>query len=267
MRNLLGASATTSNLPSPLLSDRYKSLVPASVRSWLRRQLFRRGISLGRASAILSYLSSYPTRKLQLGAGSTFLHGWLNTDLLPVSGDFLFLDVTRPFPFENGTFDYIFAEHLIEHVPYHSGTLMLRECYRVLKPHGRIRIATPDLETIIGLHTPEKSDRQQGYVRWFIDKFHADLGSYREAFVINGMFYNFGHSFIYDRATLQISLEEAGFVDVTECKVGESDDENLRQLESHLGTEVGGDVMNEFETMVLEVGKGQRNASPAGRGA
>ncbi len=257
----------TSVRPSSSLSDRGKSLVPASIRSWLRRQLLRRGISLGRARAIWSYLTSYPTRKLQLGAGSTFLHGWLNTDLLPVSGGFLFLDVTRPFPFENRTFHYIFAEHLIEHLPYHSGALMLRECYRVLKPLGRIRIATPDLETIIGLHTPEKSDGQQGYIRWFIDRFHADLGSYREAFVINGMFCNFGHSFIYDRATFQTSLEEAGIVDVTDCRVGESDDENLRQLESHMGSEVGGDVMNEFETMVLEARKGQRNASPPGRGA
>lgn len=253
--------------PSFSLPERGKNLVPPSIRSWIRRQLLRQGISLGRARAIWSYLSSNPTRKLQLGAASTFLHGWLNTDLLPVSGDFLFLDVTRPFPFENRTFHYIFAEHLIEHVPYHAGALMLRECYRVLKPLGMIRIATPDLETIIGLHTPEKSAGQQGYIKWSIDRFYANLGSYREAFVINGMFYNFGHSFIYDRATLQTSLEEAGFVDVTACRVGESDDENLRQLESHLGNEVGGDVLNEFETMVLEARKGQLNAPPPLRGA
>jgi len=128
---------------------------------------------------------------------------------------------------------------------------MLRECYRVLKPGGKIRIATPDLETLIGLHTPDKSELQQRYIEWIIDTFLPQVGVYRESFVINNAFRNWWHQFIYDRATLQSAMEEVGFVDITRYAPGESDDEVLRGIESH-GKAAGNEDMNRFETMVLE---------------
>jgi predicted SAM-dependent methyltransferase len=53
--------------------------------------------------------------------------------------------------FEDNTFDYIFSEHMIEHVDHDGAVAMLRECYRVLKPGGTICMATPDLAVIVGL--------------------------------------------------------------------------------------------------------------------
>jgi predicted SAM-dependent methyltransferase len=57
-------------------------------------------------------------------------------------------------------FDYVFSEHMIEHVSYAEGLLMLRECLRVLKPGGRIRIATPSLEVLLDLYKPSKTPIQ-----------------------------------------------------------------------------------------------------------
>jgi len=212
-----------------------------------------------RSRAIKIYLNAHKVRKLQIGAGSNILDGWLNTNSPKFSRKVIFLDATKQFPFDDSTFDYIFSEHQIEHLTYEEGLFMLRECLRVLKPGGKIRIATPSLEMLFGLHVPVKSARQQYYIKWVVDKFVPGVSTYREAFVINNAFYNYQHRFLYDQSTLQGALEEAGFVDVTPYPVGQSDDEILRGIEHH-GSFIGDEEINSFETMVLE-GKRQIDGS------
>lgn len=203
--------------------------------------------------AIKKYLRSHQIRKLQIGAKGNILKDWLNTDLYPPSSEVVFLNATQPFPFENSTFDYIFCEHLIEHLTYHEGLFMLRECYRILKPGGRIRIATPDFEKIVGLYLQEKSDFQHRYLEWAVREFlpETKTSMNKDVFVINNFFYCWEHKFIYDRATLQETLEKAAFAEIFCYPPGESDDKNLRCLESH-GRVIGNEEMNQFETMVLE---------------
>ncbi|MCL5024017.1 MAG: methyltransferase domain-containing protein [Nitrospirae bacterium] len=207
--------------------------------------------SLVRILTIKAYLRTSRVRKLQIGAGANILDGWLNTNEAGFSGRVIFLDATKPFPLRDHTFDYIFSEHQIEHLTYEEGLFMLQECMRVLKPGGKIRIATPDLETLIGLHVPEKSELQKRYIRWIVDAYFPERGGYRESFVINNAFRNWGHRFLYDHATLQDALEKAGFVAVTRHSTGQSDDEVFRGIEYH-GSAVGDEEMTRFETMVLE---------------
>ncbi len=76
---------------------------------------------LERTAVFQSYLQSRAVRKLQIGTQENILPGWLNTDLLPVDGRVVFLDAREPFPFEDGTLDYIFCEHCIEHITYAEG--------------------------------------------------------------------------------------------------------------------------------------------------
>lgn len=47
-------------------------------------------------------------------------------------------------PFESGSFDAVHAAHVIEHLD--APRRMVDECARVLRPGGRILIATPDIE-------------------------------------------------------------------------------------------------------------------------
>jgi predicted SAM-dependent methyltransferase len=44
------------------------------------------------------------------------MSSWLNTDLLPINRDVVYLDATRRLPFRNDQFDYVFSEHTIEHI-------------------------------------------------------------------------------------------------------------------------------------------------------
>jgi predicted SAM-dependent methyltransferase len=217
----------------------------------VRRLRGARTRSAGRRRRMIErYLASTRSPRLQVGAGPTSRPGWLSTDLAPTTSEVVYLDATQPFPFDDGTFDYVYSEHMIEHVPWPAGRAMLRECARVLKPTGRLRIATPDLSVILGLHGPRRDAVAERYIRWISDRYLAGV-PYNACFVINNAFRNWGHQFLYDAELLESALGEAGFGDIKRYAVGESDDVNLRDLESH-GDNVDDREMVAFETMVFE---------------
>jgi len=224
--------------------------IPRNVLRLLWRGVRRKKARLVRGSAIASYLASHEVRKLHIGAGHNLLPGWLNTDRNPSTGA-VYLDATEPFPFGEETFDYVFSEHLIEHLSYRSGVAMLKECHRVLKPGGAIRIATPDLERIVSLKRAFPGSVQERYARWLAKSYYpsAAEGNW-SAYAINQAFRGWGHQFLYDRETLQAVLERVRFVGVRPQPFGQSDDENLAGVEGH-GSD-GNRRMSEFETMILE---------------
>jgi predicted SAM-dependent methyltransferase len=211
----------------------------------------RLGMLRRRNELIDDYLRSHPVRKLQLGAGPALIDGWLNTDLAPASARVAFLDATKPFPLPDASFDYAFSEHMIEHVPLTAGLFMLRECRRVLRPGGTIRIATPDLEVFIGLYGHEDEPGCGRYVHWVTDRYLDGRGAYRASLVINNIFRDWGHQFLYDGELMTMALADAGFAHIRRSRAGESEDEHLRGIESH-GKVVQDEEMGAFETMVFE---------------
>jgi predicted SAM-dependent methyltransferase len=80
------------------------------------------------------------------------------------------------------------AEHMIEHVEYQAAQVMLRECFRVLKPGGRVRCATPDLRVLLELHSRQKTDDQIDYIDWSISRFMPGVQECKDVFVINNFF-------------------------------------------------------------------------------
>lgn len=208
-----------------------------------------------RAQAFEEYQQTHQILKLQLGSGTHELPGWFNTDLISRSADVHFLDSTQQFPFADSIFDYVYSEHHIEHLSFNEGLFTLRECFRVLRPGGRIRIATPSLETLLGLYTPTPDEQQRHYLRFIKDAFVGEAAGSDAAFVINNAFRNWGHQFLYDQATLGNSLEQAGFFHIVRVAYQESGDLHFRGIEQH-GQFIGDEEIARFETMILEAGCG-----------
>jgi predicted SAM-dependent methyltransferase len=200
---------------------------------------------------IEAYLRDHDVRKLQLGTGGNVYDGWLNTDVVDFKrkNEIVYLDARKPFPLPSASFDVVFSEHMIEHLTYEDGLGCLRESLRVLRPGGRIRIATPSIDRLIRLYDDTPSDVQRRYVRWSIESFVDGASAYLPGFVLNNFFRDWGHRFIYDTQTLPHALATAGFVDVEERRVGQSDDIRLAGLERHLE---GTAEFNELETIVFE---------------
>lgn len=132
--------------------------------------------------------------------------------LFHVDGEryFVELDIGEPLPLTTACVEWVYAEHLIEHVPLPVALRWLTEVRRVLAPGGVLRLTTPDLRRYV-----------EGYLdggRFFATHRKrlraAGVGPpmpERPAFMFNQLFYLYGHRWIYDLEELRYVLSEAGF--------------------------------------------------------
>jgi SAM-dependent methyltransferase len=91
-------------------------------------------------------------RRLNLGCGGRFHPDWINLDRHPQHPSVRGHDVTTGLPFPAGHFDAVYHSHLLEHLPRDQALPLVRECFRVLRPGGILRVAVPDLEQIARLY-------------------------------------------------------------------------------------------------------------------
>lgn len=166
---------------------------------------------------------------LHVGAGNVRLEGWLNTDIMPYLAP-LFLDATRRFPIGDNTVSYIFSEHFIEHVSRSDAVGFVNESFRVLKPGGILRVATPDVEALAQAYLDDPEHVGQ------LNERNRRLGYRHSSYpvdILNTAFLEDRHACLYDGSTLQELLDAAGFQDITRCKVGESRHAALSGIEGH----------------------------------
>jgi predicted SAM-dependent methyltransferase len=199
---------------------------------------------------INEYFENHAVRKLHLGCGPNKLPGWLNSDALHHDpGPTFILDVSQRFPFDDNTFDHAYSEHMIEHIPFEHGQIMIQEAYRVLKPGGKIRITTPDINFLIDVLKNPDNELYKRYLEWSTPLLMPWAPYIDPIFLFNNFVRAWGHVFIYDKKTLASSLLSAGFHTITEHKICESEDPELRDLENYI--RMGKDFL-QLESMTLE---------------
>jgi predicted SAM-dependent methyltransferase len=208
----------------------------------LRRAILRSDVRLKN-----DYLRTTTNPKLHVGGGWQLFEGWLNVDIETIPG-VMRMDATRRFPFADETFQYVYSEHMIEHVPREKGTHMLRECYRVMRPGAVIRLITPNLSAILGLYGLELSAEQERYLQWFCQTFTPERPP-SAASAINAVFRMWGHQFIYDEQTLADAMRSAGFNSVTRYPISHSNQPELQNLVNESRYPEG--LLN-FESVTLE---------------
>ena len=207
-----------------------------------------------------NYLKDSGKKKLQIGCGSNLLEDWLNTDL-NWSEKVAYLDAGKKFPLPDSSFDFIYSEHLFEHLDESQQLNMLSECYRILKTDGVLRIATPSLSFLFNIYSNPDSEVNKAYTNWAM-RHSAYLrnvkklipnSSYYQNYVINHFFKAWGHQMIHNKESLSEIAIISGFLEVNFYEVGKSDFEELENLEKH--ATVIPEEMNILETMVVELRK------------
>lgn len=205
-----------------------------------------------------NYINNNEVKKMQIGCGSNILDGWLNTDLND-SYEIAFLDAGGKFPISANTFDYIYSEHLFEHLKVEQQLNMFQESYRILKKGGVLRIATPTLDFLFDLYNNPKTPKSKDYVNYYISYFPQfkkvnelviDKDEHYN-YVINNFFKAWGHQMIHNFSSINKLALQCNYTQVRRAKVGESDIPFLQNIERH-GTIIP-ERINELETMVVEI--------------
>lgn len=137
-----------------------------------------------------NWLKSSDRKVINLGGGSHISDDFLTVDVDPRAD--CYVDLTKPLPFEDSSIDAVFCEEAIEHLSKADGLAMLIECARIMKPGAKIRITTPDLD-------------------WFAAQF---LNRSISCDLINDIFFNHAHKYIYSRQELSYALTAASFVSI-----------------------------------------------------
>jgi len=140
---------------------------------------------------------SPPPRKLHLGCGAKFIDGFIHVDANP-HPHVDFRGAVDHLPFiEDGSIDLIYASHLLEHFGRHEVGRVLAEWHRVLAPGGVLRLGVPDYGACARLYV---EGRLANGVK---DILGLMMGGQRDI-------YDY-HKMIFDRASLDALLKEAGF--------------------------------------------------------
>ena len=126
----------------------------------------------------------------------------------------VWLDVRCGLPFASNSVDSIYSTHMIEHLYPDELEKLLRECARVLKAEGGMRIIVPSLSNAILAFQQNRHD-------WFYDNFPRHFDS------LGGRFSNFvfcdgQHRTAFDFSYLDEVLRKAGFGEVVESAEGQS---------------------------------------------
>lgn len=87
-------------------------------------------------------------RMLNIGCGHRYHKDWENIDVEPASDEVKKVNIIKGLPYPDNSYDVVYHSNVLEHLPRTMGEDMTRECYRVLKPGGVLRINVPDLEKI-----------------------------------------------------------------------------------------------------------------------
>lgn len=86
---------------------------------------------------------------LNLGCGNSFHKDWINVDFVSNSEYVRQHNLLDGIPIHDNEVDVVYHSHVLEHFSKDDGFHFIEECYRVLNKNGIIRIAVPDLETIV----------------------------------------------------------------------------------------------------------------------
>jgi predicted SAM-dependent methyltransferase len=176
----------------------------------------------------------------QLEAGRIYkdLNGTNNTFMLNH-------DLRNGVPAADNSLDLAYHSHMLEHLTYQDGIIFLKECLRVLKPGGTMRILVPDLELWINAYVNNNA--------FFFDQYRRyggiDPDIYvTKAAVFMGMLHNHEHRCGYDFESLKWLVEYVGFSDVKRTLYALGEVENLEVLEST-------DPLKTMESLCIECKK------------
>lgn len=164
---------------------------------------------------------------INLGCGKVKLDGFINIDVDKNSDADIKADLTDCLRLlADQSIDLIYSEHFWEHLSSVEASQLAVEAFRVLKPEGRMRIATVDLDYVV--HKYGFDWQNQAWL---------DLESWAGEIKTRGQMLNkvmraWGHQYLYNEEDLTVQLNASGFEDICRFSRGASSEERFWDLET-----------------------------------
>jgi ubiquinone/menaquinone biosynthesis C-methylase UbiE len=163
--------------------------------------------------------------KINFGCGrEQKLPGWINVDRNVNAAPDVIADLSRDMPFPSASTDFIFTESFLEDLALEQGKLFLRECRRILKPTGVMRLLTADLEKFARTYLQQPE--------WLVETWDITVGvplATRSACEVVNLGIHLFQIF-YDRQTFRQVAGECGFR-VEDATYKQSEYAELRDLD------------------------------------
>jgi hypothetical protein len=184
--------------------------------------------------------------RLNVGCGTTPTPGWVNFDnslavrvgstpglarfagLLPEPSAALarcardlglrWANAAKHIPVGDGCADVLYSSHMLEHLPRPSALVFLREAFRVLAPHGILRLAVPDLRRLTDAYVAD-GDADAYLERLLLSADTPVRFRDRLRLLVVGVR---GHAWMFDAASVAKLVGSAGFIEVTVLPPGET---------------------------------------------
>lgn len=128
------------------------------------------------------------------------------------------LNLFNPLPWRDGTVGGVYAGELWEHFEYADAEKLTRECFRVLRPGGVLRVTVPDAAQLWGkymaLYETEmakpEADRSPKELKALMASFFEDIATSSK------WMFSWGHchKWFFDEIQLIALLRECGFAEV-----------------------------------------------------
>lgn len=194
--------------------------------------------------------------RINLGSGPDGIDGWVNYDwgwlpffskiplfrwllvlfgLLDKSyqrdwGKVTLHDLRSGIPLASNSVDWIYSSNFLEHLEKYEAEKLLKDCLRVLKNGGKMRLVVPDLKKVVDKYA--KNGDADVFCREFygFDK-DKNLGLSKGAIR--------GHQWMYDFESFKELVEKVGFVDVVRSSYRKSKMKNVDILDLAIHEELG----------------------------
>ena len=150
--------------------------------------------------------------RLNVGCGEYPMRFWINLDAQPECPAQIHA-VVPPIPYEDESLLEIYAGHFLEHLTQEDGRAFLSECFRCLKPGGKLGIVVPDTREVMRRYLEGAIDAvEYPCSTWWPV---ADLDAVCTMFLYSSV-QESPHQWSYDMDSLSRAMAGAGFRNLQE---------------------------------------------------
>lgn len=129
---------------------------------------------------------------------------------------FMHHELSHSIPLIDGSVDFVYSSHFLEHLFKQDGLHLLDESYRVLKSGGVIRVCVPDLAYAVELYRQGNKEKMLENYFFVEDK---------DSFLAR-------HKYMYDFELLKSKLESVGFSRIVRCEYRQGKTPDVDKLDN-----------------------------------